>query len=88
MGNQMGEGIFYIVGMTEGGGNSFRLQMVKLSPKAIHQGHTSIEKRKYEDTRKTCEKSNRKRHGSKVIWMIAEKIDRLILSQQFLWIPG
>lgn len=47
--------------------------MVKLSPKAIHQGHTSIEKRKYEDTRKTCEKSNRKRHGSKVIWMIAEK---------------
>ena len=41
--------------------------------KAIHQGHTSVEKRKSEDIRETCEKSNRKKYSSRLIWMTAEK---------------
>lgn len=85
----MGGGIFYRVGMTEGGVKFISAPNGETDPKAIHQGHTSTEKRKFEDIRKTCENSNRKRHGSRLIWMTAEKkIYRLILSQQFLWIPG
>lgn len=81
----MGEGIFYIVGMAEGGGNSFGLNG-ETEPKS-HTPRPHIQQKKYEDTRKTCEKSNRK------TWFKdnmddSRKKQIAYLSQQFLWIPG